>query len=151
MKFLLIFPSLLGKFKFLLSEIFYKWSDLAAGYLFSKSFRVKVKSLLIINIEWTFQIEDYAILHSINYYTSFLNLRDYGIYGCVNPEGQQWCWWHRNAGELTLPTIFGYWCSKPILRDALMTKMAQTVTKILHLSTTHYASKSVINIDVTRI
>ena len=51
MKFLLIFPSLLGKLEILLSEIFVSGSDLAAGYLFWNSFLVKVKSLLIINIK----------------------------------------------------------------------------------------------------
>jgi len=52
MKFLLIFPSLLGKLKFLLSDwVFISGSDFAAGYLFWNSFLVKVKLWLIINIK----------------------------------------------------------------------------------------------------
>ena len=66
MKFLLIFPSLLGKFEILLSEIFYKWFWFCCGLFVLKQF--SFQGQIIANNQyqkWTSQTEHYAILHSI--------------------------------------------------------------------------------------
>jgi len=114
-------------------RLIFRSTDYDATLMDFRTRLLRVK-LLVISLETHFRSalkEKHVLLN--NLISKFQMFHQNGLFWILRnnfwTSRKKWRWWHFDAGDLKLMTIFECWCPSLML----MTKMAKAVTDISHL------------------